>query len=152
MSDRSGLALQASENPGASAPIRVGTLVGSDGSLGTSDVLLAAPGLSLSETMSFSDVPRLARSGAVAAIIADPEQGGGWPIDTAEQIVSGARDLVPVILICRQAHDAALIEQRFGGPGVDVLLHGALTGQKLAEIVSGAAAAYAARARAGQRS
>ncbi len=136
---------QPNSDAGVAASLRVTALVGADRSLGTAALLLEAPGLSVSEAASLWELLELARGGSVAAIVADPEQGEGWTVDVAEQIVIQAQGVVPVTLICRHAADAQLIEQRVNRQEVSVLLHEGLTAQQLGSIVAGAVAMHRAR-------
>lgn len=124
------------------ALLRVATLLGPERSLGTAVLLSNAPGVSVCEATSLWALLELVRGGTVVAVVADPEQGEGWLIDTADRIVSQAQNLLPIILICRHAADVKLIEQRLGRPNVRVALQDALTPQLLSTIIAGMSAAH----------
>ena len=129
----------------ASPPLRVAMLIGPQGAAGAAELLRQTPGIQIVEASSLWVLLELVRGGTVAAVVADPEQGEGWPVSAAEKIVSQVQDHVPVVLVCRDGGDVRLLEQRIGGAGVRVALLAALDPQLLSAIVSGVIAAHRTR-------
>lgn len=126
-------------------PLRVVVLADAEGSLGAASMLLEVPGISITEVRTAKQLVQLVRGGGIAAAVLDPELGEGWPADTAEQVVNGIQDLVPLILVCRCAADASLLASRNARFGVTVLQADALTSVRLDAVVKGAVAAHDAR-------
>ena len=145
MSDPANTDPKAPGDNATSSQLRIATLVGPDGTLGAAELLRQTPGIQVVEASSLSALLELVRASTIAAVVADPEQGEGWPANTADQIVAQVRDLVPIILICRGKADATLMEQRLAGPGVRIALHEALTPKLLAEVIAGMSAAHQTR-------
>ena len=126
-------------------PPRVVVLANVDGSLGAATMLLEVPGISITEVRTAKELVQLVRGGGIAAAVLDPELGGGWPVDTAEQVVNGIQDLVPLILVCRCTADAVLLASRTSRSGATVLRAEALTWVRLDAVVKGTVAAHDAR-------
>ena len=124
---------------------RIGILTGSDGSLGVSVMLLDVAGLAAVEARSVTELQALVRGGGVAAVVMDPELGDGWPVDVAEQAAGAMGEQVPVVLLCRHAHDAHVIQQRVSSTTVAVLVSGQFHADQLKSIIKGAIAVHRAR-------
>ena len=118
MPERPPSMLHPPEDAGTAHAIRIATLVGADGSLGTTALLLEVPSLDTVEAPSVSELLSLVRRGGITAVVIDPDLGQGWTVDTAQQVVTGVGELVPVTLLMifallmmtfGSAKDAALV-------------------------------------------
>ena len=139
---------RAHQGAGAEPATRVGILTGGDGSLGTAALLLEVAGLATVEARSVTELQALVRDSGIAAVVVDPELGDGWAVETAETVAAAIGGRLPVMLLCRHAHDAQVIQQRVAGPAISVLLHEELTAEQLATIIKGAIAAQGVRPKA----
>src|SRR4051794_22014592 len=83
---------------GTTPATRIATLVGADGALGATALLLEVPGLDIVEASSVAELLSLVRAGGIAAVVVDPDLGQVWTVDTAQQVVTGVGDLAPVTL------------------------------------------------------
>lgn len=137
--------LQAQGYAGAMPKPHIGILINADGALGIAAMLIDAADLTTIEAESVLALTGLAQSGSVDAVVLDPELGDGWPIDIAEQVAVAVRGIRPLIVVCRQAHDAQLIKGRTAGNSVFVLHDAGLTPEKLIAVVKGAIATHQAR-------
>lgn len=120
---------------------RLGVLEKSGAEVSLADLLLrsgqAGDAFRIDAADSVDSLLERAEGGAFDAILVAPELPEGWPVSIADNVIDAVAGRVPLIIVCRNPQDAAVIESRGRQNGVVVLLRGQVGGSELANIVRG---------------
>jgi hypothetical protein len=118
----------------AGATLAVATL---EKGSGLAELLAGTDGVSVRSVATLDELARLVEAGAADAAIVDPELGDGWPTDVGRMAAERLHGRVPLLLVCRSARDAAVLEGRVEGYSAVVLLRDRLAAGDLAAVLVG---------------
>jgi hypothetical protein len=104
---------------------------------GLAELLAGADRVSMRSVATLDELARLVEAGAADAAIVDPELGDDWPTDVGRRAAERLHGRVPLVLVCRSARDAAVLEDRVEGYSAVVLLRDRLAASDLAAVLVG---------------
>ena len=81
----------------------------------------------------------LVRAGHEVALVLT-DWGSGWPVTEGERLAARVGGRVPLVIVAAAADDAEVLQQRIGGPTVQIVTDAPLTAVMLADVIRAAVA------------